>query len=141
MLDKLQASDEENWDVMRLRTNLMARSLGASVFMGLICLWAVQGRATETVCQKRAESLGWAIGCGCLKHDLATIQQSLPILLPACRLEDGDTLVNSVKNGLEESVDHDEYDLICMISCKTTNWHSINELLVPNEDGDSIWDR
>jgi hypothetical protein len=113
-------------------------SIGFPVFIGLVCLWAFQGHATETVCLKRAESLGWAIGCGCLKHDLATIQQKLPVLLPACRSENSKTLANSVANGLQESVDHDEYNLVCLISCKTTNWHRINQLLGRSEDGNSL---
>ncbi|MEM7225880.1 MAG: hypothetical protein AAF495_23080 [Pseudomonadota bacterium] len=114
---------------MRRRDERWAIGLGSLVLMSVICFLPLRGYAGETVCQKKAESLGWAIGCGCLKHDVTTVEQSLPALLPACRSEGSETLANSLVNGLQESADHDEHNLVCLVTCKTTNWHSVSQLI------------
>lgn len=79
-----------------------------------------------------AGSLGWAIGCGCLKHDLAADPESLLILLPGCRAVDIETLANDVANGKKRSIDHEEYNFLCMIICNSTDWGSVNEVVGRN---------
>jgi hypothetical protein len=112
----------------------MGRTLTCTLFAVLLCLWAVQGHTSEAYCQKKAESLGWAVGCGCLKHDLSRVQENILLLLPECSEF---RLANSVANGLEESANHDEYHFLCMIACRSTDWRGINDL-VGGEDGRPI---
>ena len=115
---------------MRIRPSMcsgwLCVRLTSALVAVVISLSAVPAHATEEHCQKKAESLGWAIGCGCLKHDLSRVQEKISLLLPECSQF---RLANSVTDGLEESVKHDEYDFLCMISCGSTDWKGINELV------------
>jgi len=114
-----------------------ASRLGNILITCLLCLATAQGHTTESNCQKKAESLGWAVGCGCLKYDLSMVQANISLLLPECSQEDTNRLANSVENGLEESENHDEYDFLCLISCRSTYWNDINAL-VGQSDGSPI---
>lgn len=111
------------------RSHSLFTGFTCALAFGLFGLWGVQGHATEALCQKKAESLGWTVGCGCLKYDLSTIQDSLALLLPDCRLEDSEALAKDVANGQKESVDNDEYNFLCLLSCNSTNWTSVNKLI------------
>lgn len=108
------------------RSGRLSAGLTCAFVSGLVWLWAVPGYATEAYCQRKAESLGWAVGCGCLKYDLSRVQESLSLLLPECSQF---RLASSVADGLEDSVNHDEYNLLCMLYCRSTDWRDINELV------------
>jgi len=108
------------------RSGWLSAGLTWALVFGLICLWAVPGYATEAYCQRKAESLGWALGCGCLKQDLSRVQENLSVLLPECSQF---RLTGSVADGLEKSADHDEYDFLCMLSCHATDWSGVNKLI------------
>jgi hypothetical protein len=102
--------------------------VASTVITCFVCLWATGTHATETVCQKKAESLGWAISCGCLKHDLSIVQDNLSLLLPNCQSEDSETLAKDVANGQKKAADHQgEYNFLCMLSCKSANWNIVNK--------------
>jgi len=108
------------------RRGKLSAGLAGAILSGLLCLNAARGHATEAYCEKKAESLGWAIGCGCLKHELARVQENIFMLLPECskfRLE------RSVANGLKDSAGHDEYDFLCMMSCNSTDWGIVNKVI------------
>jgi hypothetical protein len=110
---------------VRRRGQLSTRLTSALVAI-LLCQWVVQGHASESYCQKKAESLGWAVGCGCLKYDLSRVQENISRLLPECSQF---RLASSLAVGLDESVHHDEHDFLCMLSCHSTDWREINQLI------------
>jgi hypothetical protein len=112
---------------LKLSSHRSATLIACVVITCFVYLWTTNAHATEAVCQKKAESLGWAVGCGCLKHDLSIVQDSLSLLLPDCRSEDPEPLAQGVENGHKEAVDHDEYTFLCMLSCKSTNWDGVNK--------------
>ena len=110
--------------VMRIRAQRRSGWLCARLELALVAvllsLWAVRTHATDASCQKKAESLGWAISCGCLKHDLSIVQDNLSLLLPNCQSEDSETLAKDVANGLKKAADHlGEYNFLCMLLCNS----------------------
>lgn len=127
------------WILMRLLLQQgKAERLGPLLVLGLICLSAFEVQAMDTVCQKKAETLGWAICCGCLKHDLESVQRTLHLLLPECTPDQVGDMASHVSDGAEDCANHDEHHFICAMTCKAMDWYSINEHIKHNNDEEPI---
>lgn len=92
-----------------------------------LCLASQAQAGSDLYAKKKAETLGFAIECGCLKYDEATVVRSLPYLFPGVRQKDSQSLAESIQEGRRRAIDHDEMFLACYVVCNGMNWDSIHK--------------
>jgi hypothetical protein len=101
---------------------------------GLILFLASQAHAeSEFYASKQAETLGFAIECGCLKYDEETVVRSLRYLFPAVRGQDRQTLVDSVRKGRRKAIGHEEIFPACLMICNAIDWGPIHRTIRRSE--------
>lgn len=116
----------------RLSVNHLSLVLFAA---SLWCMAAASAATANTSCEHRASTLGWASGCGCLKHDPTQIVRALPYVLPGCGREQHEAMARQLVDGFLESDVHDERKWLCAVTCGSMDWPSINDT-VDRHDGE-----
>ena len=101
---------------------------------GFIIFLASQAHAeSELYANKQAETLGFAIECGCLKYDEETVVRSLRYLFPAVRGQDRQTLADSVRKGRRKAIGHEEIFPACLMICNGMDWGPIHRTIRRSE--------
>lgn len=95
--------------------------------VGLVLSFVSQAHAeNDLYATKRAETLGFAIECGCLKYDEDSVVRSLRNLFPAVRGQDRQTLADSVRKGRRKAIGHEEIFPACLMICNGMDWGPIH---------------
>jgi hypothetical protein len=105
----------------------------AKRFLFSVIVWALlvagfgwQAQAQSSSNKETAEAIGWAIGCGCLKHDKETVVRYLEIFFPDLSSQQAASLAGRVSIGVKESKVYDNSDQICSNICTRVDWDEIN---------------
>lgn len=93
---------------------------------GLILFLGSQAHAeSDLYAKKKAETLGFAIECGCLKYDEETVGRSLRYLFPVVSGQVRQTLADSVRKGRRKAIGHEEIFPACLMICNGMDWGPI----------------
>ncbi len=98
--------------------------------VGLVFSFVSQAHAESGLyTKKKAETLGFAIECGCLKYNEEAVVRSLRNLFPAVRGQDRQTLADGVRKGRRKAIGHDEIFPACLMICNGMDWGPIHRTI------------
>lgn len=103
--------------------------------MSIWCVSAASADPAQTTCERRARTLGWAHGCGCLKHKLPQVERTFRYVLPGCGSGQHEAMARQLLEGYLESGIHDEKVWLCVVTCRSMDWPSIDNT-IERHDGE-----
>ena len=120
-----------------------------SIFVStlLVAGFGWQAQAQSRSDQDNAEVLGWAIGCGCLEHDKATVVRYMENFFPGVSSQQTEGLADHISIGIKNSEEYENSEEICTTICTAADWDELNGHLsrlnanvaeAPPEDGEDL---
>lgn len=79
--------------------------------------------------RKKAETLGFAIECGCLQRSQQSVISALDRLFPHLKVRSRLALAKCIDRGRRKAENFDDRSLACLVVCRSVNWNVIHKII------------